>query len=59
MTTYIHDKCKGEIDILDEGYGMCTECGDEGEFVVIEENIFDDSVLAGIPFPTCNRLENF
>lgn len=59
MTTYIHDRCKGEVEIFDTNYGLCTECGDEGEFIIIEENIFDDCVLVGIPFPSCNRLEAF
>ncbi len=58
-TTYIHDKCEGEVEVFDQDYGLCVECGDEGEFIVIEENIFDHRVLVGIPFPSCNRLENF
>ncbi len=32
--TYIHDKCEGEVDIIGDGYGLCIECGDEGEFIV-------------------------
>jgi hypothetical protein len=58
MTSYIHDKCQGAVDMLEEGYGMCTECGDEGEIVTVEESL-DDTVTVAIPFPTCNRLENF
>jgi ssDNA-binding Zn-finger/Zn-ribbon topoisomerase 1 len=58
MTAHIHDKCEGEVEIFDKDDGLCIECGDEGEFI-IEESIFDDRVLVGIPFPTCNRLENF
>ena len=59
MTTYIHDRCEGEVEIFEKDYGLCTECGDEGELIIIEENTFDDRMLVGIPFPSCNRLENF
>lgn len=59
MTTYVHDKCGGEVEVFDDDFGLCKECGDEGMFIVVTENLHDDCVLVGIPFPSCNRLENF
>lgn len=44
LMTYIHDRCKGEVETFpsDESprceYELCTECGDEGLLVVVEEN---------------------
>jgi len=63
--TYIHDKCKGEIETFPSDdlphceYGLCTVCGDEGLLIVVEENIWDKTVLVAIPLPSCNRLESF
>ncbi len=59
MKTYIHDKCEGAVDVIEQGYGLCTECGDEGEFTATEENEAEGYVLVRIPSPTCNRHSDF
>lgn len=59
MNTYIHNKCEGAVEVIKKGYGLCTECGDEGEFTIIEENKPECYVLVAIPSPTCNRFRTF
>jgi hypothetical protein len=55
---YEHDKCSGEVEIISDGYALCTLCGDEGEYVAVDES--DDKItVVAIPLPTCNRLDNF
>lgn len=55
--TYLHDKCEGEIELIHDNYGLCTTCGDEGQYVSIEE-LDDRTIIVSIPQPTCNRLED-
>jgi hypothetical protein len=56
--TYLHDKCEGEVEVISDGYALCTLCGDEGEYVSVDESE-DKTTIIAIPFPTCNRLETF
>jgi len=34
--TYEHDKCSGEVEIIFDGYALCMLCGDEGEYVAVD-----------------------
>jgi hypothetical protein len=54
--TYEHDKCTGEVEVISDGYALCTLCGDEGEYVTVDES--DDRItVVAIPLLTCNRHE--
>ena len=45
MDDYLHKEDFGEIHLFDEFSGYCTECDKEGDFAIVETNIFDGSAL--------------
>jgi hypothetical protein len=40
--THIHNKCDGKVEIFSSDYGLCTECGEEGELTVTDTSPPDD-----------------
>lgn len=58
----IHVTCLGEVELIypegcyDDGYGLCTDCGDEGELIIVDTDTIQNIVFVSISI-RCNRLE--
>lgn len=35
--TMLHEKCEGLIETFGKNYGLCQECGTEGNFVIVKK----------------------
>jgi RNA polymerase-binding transcription factor DksA len=44
----VHEKCLGLIKVLEEGYGVCEQCGEEGKLEVWPDDYDDSCYLARI-----------
>ncbi len=56
--TYIHQTCEGLVETFpdegDESYGLCTNCGEEGELTTVDADPIEELVFVTIRI-TCIR----